>query len=118
MKSLLILFSILAAIPIILYPLAWALSITIFDAPNSTQVPWKHLLYYAVLGYPIFIIICIIFAWKFDSIIWAIIGMIPLFCFIPILLPDSAFKERFNNTQKDYICNQETYLNVHVPGNF
>lgn len=113
MKIVYFILNALSFIPVFLYPVALASSIMIFDSPGSSERWDLKLFYFAIWLYPIFIILCIIATWKFDSIWPALLAQIPLvYTLSGIAASPMANKKEFNSAEKQYVYNDNTFINL------
>jgi len=78
--------NILAVIPMVLYPVLLATSIMTFSMPTTDNPVKKMFLGFAMLLFPVLIVVGIVLSRKYNSIIWAIIACIPLIILMLLLI--------------------------------
>ncbi len=116
-KTIITIINIISVIPILIYPLAFIAGIMSFDAGPS-MVAW--LIFLISTTYPIFIIACIIFSRKINSLSLSFIALLPLLALLYIffIAGGTAQKDNYNTLSKDFICNSNSFLSVEKNGNF
>lgn len=113
MKTSITILNIIAALPLVAYPLMLFGTIFLFDNPNFK--PW--ILIACFTGYPIIIIALIYFSRRYDSILLAILALIPLLMMIYFFKDsfgnnNNGAKEGFNSAQKDFVCDKNSFISL------
>lgn len=98
--------NIIAASPIIIYPVMLLTSIMVFDAPGSENSIGKILTAFLMVGFPILIGICIFLSQKYNSIVWALVACIPfVFLFHTLFIKDFIINKRHEKAAQEVIKN-------------
>jgi len=105
--------NVLSAIPILIYPIVFFMSIMAFDSPSSLSV-LSFFVACVILSYPAFIILLIYFSRKHNSLILASIALIPLlissYVFFYFEIADLDHKKDFDTRKRDFVCDANSFL--------
>lgn len=78
-KTIILILNIIAASPIVIYPVMLFTSIMVFDAPGSENSYGKIFTALLMIGFPILIGVCIFLSQKYHSLVWALVACVPFF---------------------------------------
>lgn len=104
--------NIISSIPILIYPIIFATSGMIFDAPDSGKYILNWIGFFILMLYPLFIITFIIFSRKKNSLLLASVALIPLLFLLFVFFFSAGLsqKDDYNTLNKDFICNSNSFL--------
>lgn len=111
-KIIITIINIISATPILLYPIVFATSGMIFDAPGSGELISNWIGFFAFITYPIFIVLLIINSRKKNSLPLALVALIPLLflLFVFFFSAGLAQKEDYDTLSRDFICDSNSFL--------
>jgi len=120
MKKVIIMFvNVISAFPILIYPVILITSPMIFDAPGSGESVSNWIGFFALMSYPLFIIVFILLSRKKNSLILALVALIPLLLltFVFLFSGGLAQKDSYNTLSKDFICDSKSFISINGKGN-
>ncbi len=119
MKTMLTLINIVSLIPILLYPIIFIAGAMSFDAPGSGKSVLAWTIFIVSVGYPIYIISLIILSRIQNSILLSLLALLPLVFLVYnfFFLGNNAQKENYETLHKDFVCNENSFINIFTPEN-
>jgi len=119
-KNIITAINLISFVPILLFPFILLAGSMAFDAPGSEKSILAFTVPLILIGYPIFIIVFIVLSRKKNSLLLALVALIPmLFLIYTFLFSDGlAQKSNYDTLNKDFICNANSFLSVEKNGNF
>lgn len=108
MRVLIIVLNCIAGLSLLMYPLILMAGIMGFDAPGSERSGVMQLIFLVILLSPIIIVASIVLSWTRQSMMWAVVGCIPVVIFLVFLgsefLRSSRFyKHEFDTVRRDFL---------------
>ena len=103
----------IALLPILFYPMVWAMSTMVFSNPAVERKLFAHLIYWCLVGYPIPIIAAVFFSFRHNSFWLSLVALIPALaiCFALLLAqPNKGKKEDFETKPRDFVCNSRKFI--------
>lgn len=114
MKNIVIIvLNILALLPVLIYPAILMSGIMSAASPNASKF-LGNFIFYLSLSYPIFLIGLVFLSRKYDSLLIAIVAVIPFLFLIYFLFFSGAGeqKKRFDSFEKPFTCGQNIFLGI------
>jgi len=109
----------IALLPILLYPVVWAMSIMVFSNPAAEKKIFAHIIYWCLVGYPIPIIAAVFFSYRYNSVWLSLLALIPALavCFALLLdRPGKGNKEDFDTKSRDFVFNSRKFISLQEVG--
>jgi hypothetical protein len=119
-KVLIIILNCIAGLSLLMYPLILMAGIMGFDAPGSERSGVMQLIFLAILVSPILIVVSIVLSWMRQSMVWAIIGCIPVaICLVflgsELLRSSKFYKHEFDTVRRDFVCSNNAFIHIDDP---
>lgn len=117
-RTLIIIIDILSCIPILAYPIMLSAGVMMFDSPGSGKSLSSWAIVSLSLLYPVFILGCIAYSWYSRSVLFPLLGLLPLLVMLYVLFVSGGtqYKSEFNTLPRDYVCDKNNFLSIKSVG--